>query len=78
MLKKYLLKVRIKQINGHKDSINSCQLINKDQHIFTVSNDNTARIWNFKSGAELNSYKNLHDAIIPKARVSDDNSKYIN
>lgn len=70
--------MRIKQINGHKDSVNSCQLISNDQKIFTVSNDNTARIWNFQSGAELNSYKNLHDAIIPKARVSHDNSRLIN
>ncbi|RNA35068.1 WD repeat-containing 88 [Brachionus plicatilis] len=68
--------VRIKQINGHKDSVSSCQLINNDQNIFTVSNDNTARIWNFNSGAELNTYKNLHEAIIPKARVSHDNSNW--
>ncbi|CAF0763944.1 unnamed protein product [Brachionus calyciflorus] len=68
--------VRIKQINGHKDSVNTCQLIKDDEIIFTVSNDNTARLWNFHTGEEINSYKNLHDAIIPKARVSHDNSNW--
>lgn len=72
------IKVRIKQINGHKDSVNSCQLIQNDEVIFTVSNDNSARVWKFATGEELCCYKNLHDAIIPRARVSRDNTKYIN
>lgn len=70
------LKVKIKQINGHTDSISSCQLINNDQVIFTSSNDNTARLWDFHSGKELNVYPNLHDLTIPKACVNHSNTKY--
>lgn len=70
------IKVRIKEITGHADSISSCQLINNDNFIFTVSDDQTARLWAFNSGKELHVYENLHDLNIPKGRVSHDNTKY--
>lgn len=72
----YSTKVKIKQINGHTESINSCQLIKDDQIIFTVSNDNTARLWDFTTGKELNIYGDLHDGIIPQAKVNHDFSRY--
>ena len=73
--------VRIKQIDGHTDSINNCQLLKfkSSDVIFTVSNDNTARLWEFNSGKELHVYKNLHDdnQPIPRAKVNYDNSKFV-
>ena len=70
-------KVRIKQIDGHTDSINSCQLINDDEIIFTISNDNTARLWDGNSGKQLHVYSNLHGGIIPQGRVDHENTKYL-
>ncbi len=67
--------VRIKCILGHKDSVNCCQLISNDEIIFTVSNDHTARLWDFKSGKELQVYSDLHSSDITKAKVSLDNTK---
>jgi WD40 repeat protein len=70
--------VRIKQIDGHTDSISNCELLKSGDTIFTVSDDNTARLWNFASGKQLHVYRNLHDQgqIIPRAKLSQDNTKY--
>ena len=68
-------KVRIKQIKGHTDSITNCQLIDGDRKIFTISNDKTARIWDFESGQELKVFANLHTSVISKGQVNEENTK---
>ncbi len=73
----FSIQVKIKQINGHTESINSCQLIKNDEIIFTASNDNTVRLWDFTTGKELNIYGDLHGSIIPQAKVNHDFSRYI-
>ena len=73
--KSFSYKVRIKCILGHTDSVNCCQLMNNDEIIFTVSNDHTARLWDFKSGKEIRVYSDLHSSDITKAKVSLDNTK---
>jgi len=65
--------VQIKEITGHQDSVNNLKLINNDQTIFTVSNDRTARLWDFKTGKELHKFANLHETQIPCAQVTADN-----
>ena len=69
--------VKIKQINGHNDSIINCQLFKSNENIFTVSNDNTARIWDFVTGRELHVYGDLHEEKQPitRGKLSDDNTK---
>lgn len=67
--------VGIKQIDGHKDSISSVQLIDNDSKMFTVSNDQTARIWDFVSGKELTCFRDLHATNISRARVNKENTK---
>jgi WD40 repeat protein len=71
--------VQIKQITGHADSIVNCQLFKNSETIFTVSNDNTARLWDFSSGKELHVYSDLHDKNqpIPRGKLNDDNTKYL-
>lgn len=69
--------VRIKQIDGHEDSINNCQMLKSSDVIFTASDDNTARLWDFASGREIHKYTNLHEEgqSIPRVKLSSDDSK---
>ena len=50
----------------------------EDSKIFTCSNDNTARLWDTNSGAELVKFTNLHDGNISNGRVSQENNKQVN
>ncbi|CAF1195103.1 unnamed protein product [Adineta steineri] len=63
--------VEIKLYHGHTGPISSCQLIENKNWLFTGSNDQTARVWDFNSGKQINSYKLNHDmAEIPAVRVN--------
>lgn len=69
--------VKIKLIRGHSAGIASCQLIHNETKLFTCANDLTARIWDFKSGAELAKFSNLHEANISSCKMNFDNTKFI-
>ena len=56
--------------------MNNCELIRNEELIFTVSNDNTVKLWDFHTGKELHTYENLQaNNTIPRAKVSHDNTK---
>ena len=67
--------IQMIRIDGHTDTITSCQFIYDNKQIFTVSNDNTARVWDFETGEELKCFSNLHQSIIPKGKVNNENTK---
>jgi len=69
--------IRIKVIRGHTKAITSCQLIDNDQKIFTCADDNTARIWDFNSGEELQRFQLGHGDHVVFGRVTNDNKKFI-
>lgn len=62
-------------LSVHSDSVVQSQLIENDKKLFTVSNDNTAYIWEFPTCYQLKSYSNLHKSSISCAKVSNDNTK---
>ncbi len=71
------LKIKIKAISGHLNSVNNCQFVDNDTKLFTASNDLTARIWDSETGKELRNYADLHASYITMAKMSDNDQKYI-
>jgi len=53
-------------------------LIENKNWLVTGSNDNTARVWDFNSGKQINVYKLNHDmADIPAVRINQEATRYI-
>ncbi|RUS84992.1 hypothetical protein EGW08_007237 [Elysia chlorotica] len=71
-----LATVRIKVLQGHTDSANSCQFIEHDK-VLSSSSDCSVRIWNWKTRKCLKCYENLHKANIPQASATQDGKKFI-
>ncbi|XP_005093569.1 WD repeat-containing protein 88 [Aplysia californica] len=72
-----LATVRIKVLQGHSESVNSCQFIQNTQKIFSASEDCSIRLWNFRTGKCIQTYDNLHEVNIPQAHSLPDGSKFL-
>lgn len=72
-----LATVRIKVLQGHNDSVNSCQFIQNNKTIFSSSTDCSVRFWNFKTAKCIKSFENLHEVNIPHAHSVPDGSRFL-